>query len=1109
MNANIRIFISSTFQDMHAERDYLIKKIFPEIIYEAAKRFVTVVPLDLRWGITDEEARSGKVIDICLSEIDNSRPYFIGIIGDRYGWCPKPEEINLSAVEKRFPGIKRYVESELSITEIEMQYAVLDTGLESNALFLLKQTASLGEDEKLSELKECIKQKCPRDWHNYGSVEELGKIVRENFMNFLNANFPQGSCSDHEKLRMTMQNIVEEKSINYIHTNSHVLRQLLDHVNSNEPSVELLIGKQGSGKSAFTTRFIRSVQQEKRCECIYYLHEENVSDKTMMYISRYFNELLNTDSNDAGSHRDRPIVIVVDGIDRLPDFTETDLYKLLDLFNPYHLVLTLNSDSGYIRFIEEYPDKSHCNRLLLEELSPNEKQKIIEGFLKKHRKKLSQAQCAKLIEGHTSRLTSFFTILNCLVSFGHFDNLEHYIGELARMDDQEVSAHVLNQIREIFGNEIIDKVFALLMASKHGMKEHELCEILGFRQLDWSSIYSVSVNFLDRQSGLLMLKADYKPMVQITSTSEHLDAATHALIHYFRTVDSDRSNEELAYQYLKIKDYDSLYNLMVCYKNFKSLYLHDEHELAAYWRALITHDSKKYSLSVYSDLSYLLQVNKPLRVEHKIMGDFILFHFNEAQLAIEHYKHNEWNENRLGVATSVVMENNALLSPKFWYCISLTEKDAEEKMKALNRAIQTEPVRVGLKEDLKYIFLAYLQKAHLCLKAYDVIEASKAVDQASLVRTAWLANDPLMKGMECRIASCVLHLVSLPEKAISEAKQAVAYSSSSSSESIRSHANLLTLLIRSRVDNPSFEKQAYVAAQTLKTEAKRYFGQSSSDYAKVLIELGKSYTVLSGYAAACDCLKQAKEIYEQKSMPGPANLNEKDFEPFHIDYTSLCSALGCLYAYPDTDIMDIAAAYYWLKECRHPYNETYLRVTELRDKQLEEFEAGTLCRDEMYTCRLIFPSDNTQVEEKWALEQMHKKDVSFSRFCQAYLYAQNMAEIYPIEFPASDLCEWIKREGANRVLHQIKMAVIRCWIHLKKEYPELLSNAHLTNDNDILYAAETTQIKKLQIFLISLLEVVIEMEGFELVNRELYLKHRKELMENGIAKWRKRIEENH
>ena len=79
-NRQIRIFISSTFQDMHNERDYLITKVFPRLRVEAAKRDVTVVPLDLRWGITEEESKNGKVLEICLEEIDNSHPFFIGLL---------------------------------------------------------------------------------------------------------------------------------------------------------------------------------------------------------------------------------------------------------------------------------------------------------------------------------------------------------------------------------------------------------------------------------------------------------------------------------------------------------------------------------------------------------------------------------------------------------------------------------------------------------------------------------------------------------------------------------------------------------------------------------------------------------------------------------------------------------------------------------------------------------------------------------------------------------------------------------------------------------------------------------------------------------------------
>ena len=81
-NRQMRIFISSTFQDMQAERDYLMTKIFPRLRLLAQKRNVCLVELDLRWGITqEEEGQSGKVIFTCLNEIEQSHPFFFGNIG--------------------------------------------------------------------------------------------------------------------------------------------------------------------------------------------------------------------------------------------------------------------------------------------------------------------------------------------------------------------------------------------------------------------------------------------------------------------------------------------------------------------------------------------------------------------------------------------------------------------------------------------------------------------------------------------------------------------------------------------------------------------------------------------------------------------------------------------------------------------------------------------------------------------------------------------------------------------------------------------------------------------------------------------------------------------
>ena len=46
----VRIFISSTFNDMHAERDYLVKSVFPELSVWCEERKLRLVDIDLRWG---------------------------------------------------------------------------------------------------------------------------------------------------------------------------------------------------------------------------------------------------------------------------------------------------------------------------------------------------------------------------------------------------------------------------------------------------------------------------------------------------------------------------------------------------------------------------------------------------------------------------------------------------------------------------------------------------------------------------------------------------------------------------------------------------------------------------------------------------------------------------------------------------------------------------------------------------------------------------------------------------------------------------------------------------------------------------------------------------
>ncbi len=50
----IRVFISSTFRDMHAERDRLVKVVFPQLRRLCESRGVTWGEVDLRWGVSRE-----------------------------------------------------------------------------------------------------------------------------------------------------------------------------------------------------------------------------------------------------------------------------------------------------------------------------------------------------------------------------------------------------------------------------------------------------------------------------------------------------------------------------------------------------------------------------------------------------------------------------------------------------------------------------------------------------------------------------------------------------------------------------------------------------------------------------------------------------------------------------------------------------------------------------------------------------------------------------------------------------------------------------------------------------------------------------------------------
>ena len=118
------VFVSSTFKDMQFERDKLNTFVVPLINDNISQFGEQTYFGDLRWGVdtsnlTDIES-SKKVLDVCLDEIDNCKPYMIVLIGERYGWIPAQELIKEATITK---GIE--INNDISVTQLEIEYGAL------------------------------------------------------------------------------------------------------------------------------------------------------------------------------------------------------------------------------------------------------------------------------------------------------------------------------------------------------------------------------------------------------------------------------------------------------------------------------------------------------------------------------------------------------------------------------------------------------------------------------------------------------------------------------------------------------------------------------------------------------------------------------------------------------------------------------------------------------------------------------------------------------------------------------------------------------------------------------------------------------------------------
>ncbi|QFY90870.1 DUF4062 domain-containing protein [Magnetovirga frankeli] len=555
----LRLFISSTFRDMAAEREELIKQVFPELQRRLSDRQVQLLPIDLRWGITAEEAQRGDVLRLCLEQIDRCRPFFIGLLGERYGWVPEigPGQIDEAALQRDF-GLSQVAGK--SATELEMEYAALGQPLvEETALFYFRSAAASAQVEqalaaepcycpeppehqaKLAQLKQRIQQRGYALRQDYADAQSLGQMILADLWRLCDQRFPeQQTLSPAQRQELAHQAFAEQRLTS--HVPRPELLQRLDGFLAGDQPILLLSGASGSGKSALLAHWAQQVQWPQAAsnprQLFHYVGATPESSQPLALMQRligFIHERFLSEEE----RQNQPVpetaeairqglsqwlarvegrgqlLWVIDGIERLQ--AEADQLPLdwLPAQLPPSVQLLLSTSSADLEPLQDRPD---LQRLELGPLEPAEMTQLIQRHLASFGKKLDAAQTERILQHPPARNPLFLRILlDELRLFGTFELLNRKMADyLACQSHDCLYDQLLQRLEQDYAQprpELVADLMRALWAARQGLSELELLELLGeagepLAYSHWAPLASALSGSLVNRAGLLDFAQD-------------------------------------------------------------------------------------------------------------------------------------------------------------------------------------------------------------------------------------------------------------------------------------------------------------------------------------------------------------------------------------------------------------------------------------------------------------------------------------------------------------------------------------------------------------------------------------------------------------------------
>jgi len=658
-NRHVRIFLSSTFSDMQEERSALVKT-FEMLKIKANQRNVIFSVVDLRWGVTEEEARTGKVLSICLNEIEHSHPFFIGLLGNRYGTSPALSELEKNPeLKERYPWIEQDIEKGLSITEMEMQYGVLRNKAEIDAAFFIKNVNHADDNPRLTSLKNKIREQNIYPVENYCTIEELCKKVEFAISQIIDNHFPEMDITAQNSERIIQQAYINSRHTSYIHRQFYY--DIIDSFVCSDDSYLVLTGESGIGKSALLANWIKKNLDNDDFNLIYYFVSNTFTESNYEIIFRYLCDeisylyCIEDSENMQGTiegevqrlinivaSREQPLVIIIDGINQIVTMNseKTPIWIPVANNKVKFIFSTLQNDDT-LRNIKNFG----CRLETLLPLNIEERKHFVEVYLYNVGKRLDNHQIQRIVEDPENTNTLVLkTLLDELICFETHeklnDRLDYYLSTSSMSDFFD---RVLQRMEEDYSanQDLVRHILTLIAISEHGLSEDELLSVLGCRQLDWQLFYGAFFNHFIMKNGLLTFSQQFiTEAVENRFNTKDVDYVApyrREIVNFFcEEPQSVRKVSELSCQYFNLSDWDNLYCVLKDIETFEYFFGANQALMGLYWRTLMIIDRNKFSLSTY--------INEPFTYEDELdcasiydnIATFIGDYFPDLSLELEY-----------------------------------------------------------------------------------------------------------------------------------------------------------------------------------------------------------------------------------------------------------------------------------------------------------------------------------------------------------------------------------------------------------------------------------------------------------------------------------------